>query len=113
MPVNSAVFGYVICLFWTVVHYLTATYNLLPNSDISEISIAVGYTFYIIMYYQVFRLWRQGKINNWRRGLLFPLIATAGSLFILYSCMQSSLFIYYAIFSLSVAGIGMIYSKFN
>jgi APA family basic amino acid/polyamine antiporter len=111
MPVVSAVLGYFICFLWYIVHYFTSTYNLLPNSDISEISIAVGYMFYILMYYQVFRLWRQGEIKSWLRGVLFPLFATIGSVFILYSCMQSPLFIYYALFCILVALVGMLYSK--
>jgi len=111
MPVFSAFYGYVICLFWSAVHYFTATYNLLPNSDISEISIAVGYLFYILMYYQVFRLWRQGEIKSILKGIICPLLASIGSIFILYSCMQSPLFVYYALFCLLVSLGGIIYSK--
>jgi len=109
MPVQSAWSGYLLCLVWTLVHYLTTSYNLLPNSDISEISIAVGYAFYIIMYYQVFKLWRRGEIKGWFKGVLCPAAATMGSLFILYSCMQSSLFVYYAAFCLLVAVIAYVY----
>lgn len=109
MPVQSAWSGYLLCLVWTLIHYLTTSYNLLPNSDISEISIAVGYAFYIIMYYQVFKLWRRGEIKGWFKGVLCPAAATMGSLFILYSCMQSSLFVYYAAFCLLVAIIAYVY----
>lgn len=109
MPVNSAWFGYILCIFWTLVHYLTTARQLLPNSDISEISIAVGYAFYTIMYFQVFRLWQRGEIKGWFKGILCPLAATIGSLFILFSCMQSPLFIYYAAFCLLVAIVAYIY----
>lgn len=109
MPVNSALFGYLLCIFWTMVHYFTTARNLLPNSDISEISIAVGYAFYTIMYFQVFRLWRRGEIKGWFKGFLCPAAATIGSLFILFSCMQSPLFVYYAAFCILVAVIAYVY----
>jgi len=109
MPVNSAWFGYVLCIVWTLVHYLTTARHLLPNSDISEISIAVGYAFYTIMYFQVFRLWQRGEIKGWFKGILCPFAATTGSLFILFSCMQSPLFVYYAAFCILVAIVAYIY----
>ena len=53
MPVNSAIVAFIISFVWFIVHYLTTKFELLPNSDISEISIAMGYTLYILLYVKV------------------------------------------------------------
>lgn len=111
MPVRSAVFCYVIMLFWTVVHTLTVQFNLLPNSDVSEIAIVMSYLFYIVLYYAVFRLYRDGKIKSKFRGAVVPIIATLGSLFILSGGLQSRLFIVYALVCIAVYVGALIFYK--
>lgn len=102
MPVASSVFCYVIMLFWTAVHAVTVRFSLLPNSDISEIAIVMSYLFYIVLYYQVFRLYRKGEIHSVFRGAVVPAIATLGSVFILSGGLQNRLFLFYAVFCLIV-----------
>ena len=109
MPVNSAVFCYVITLFWTVAHYITVKFNLLPNSDVSEISIVMSYLFYIILYYKVFQLYRKGEIQGVFRGIVIPSLATLGSLFILSGGLQSRLFVFYAAFCVAVVFAALLY----
>ena len=109
MPVNSAVFSYAITLCWAAVHFFTVKYNLLPNSDISEISIIMSYLFYIILYYKVFRLYRDGKIRSVFRGAVVPVLATLGSLFILSGGLQSRLFVFYAAFCVLVVLLSFVY----
>jgi APA family basic amino acid/polyamine antiporter len=111
MPIRSAVFCYVIMLFWTAVHILTVQFNLLPNSDVSEISIVMNYLFYIVLYYAVFRLYREGKIKSKFRGVVVPIIATLGSLFILSGGLQSSLFIVYALVCIAVFVAALLFYK--
>ena len=39
ISIPSAIVSFIICCFWIILHYLTQKLDLLPNSDISEISI--------------------------------------------------------------------------
>lgn len=111
MPINSALFCYGITLFWTVVHFLTAKFNLLPNSDVSEIAIVMSYLFYIVLYYKVFMLYRKGEIRGAFRGVFVPVMATLGSLFILSGGLQSKLFLLYAAFCILVILVSFAYYK--
>lgn len=110
MPLYSAIFCYILTCIWTVVHFITTKYKLLPNSDISEIAIVMSYIFYILLYYKVFALYRKGKIESKFRGVVFPILATLGSLFILSGGLQSKwLFAYYAAFCLLVIAVSFVY----
>ncbi|WMJ22850.1 amino acid permease [Paludicola sp. MB14-C6] len=96
MPVYSAVFASALSAFWMVLHYLTTKFKLLPNSDVSEISIAVSYVFYILLYYRVFQMYKRKEIKSVWKGIVYPIFATIGSLIILYGAFQSKLFLIYA-----------------
>ncbi|MEL7649551.1 MAG: APC family permease [Sedimentibacter sp.] len=109
IPVSSGILTYFICLLWMAVHYITQKYNMLPNSDISEISIVINYLGFILMYMAVIKLKRQGEIKSTLRGYVVPLLATSGSLFILYGGMQNPLFFYYLIFCASVIAVSLVY----
>lgn len=111
MPVNSAAFCYVLTLFWTVIHFITVKFKLLPNSDVSEIAIVMSYLFYIILYYKVFMLYRKGEIHSAFRGVFVPIMATVGSVFILTGGLQSKLFIFYAVFCVLIVFIAFFYYK--
>lgn len=111
MPVNSSVFCYILTLFWTAVHIVTVKFSLLPNSDISEISIVMSYLFYIVLYYKVFQLYRKGAIHGKFRGIFVPIMATLGSAFILSGGLQNKLFICYAVFCLLVVLASFVYYK--
>ncbi len=109
MPVNSAAFAFALCVFWSVVHYLTTRFQLLPNSDVSEISIAMSYLLYVVLYVQVFRLFRHGEVKGWVRGVLIPVMATVGALLILTGALQNWLFFAYAAFCLAVVAAAVVY----
>lgn len=111
MPFRSAIFCYVIMLFWTAVHALTVKFNLLPNSDISEIAIAMSYLFYLVLYWKVFQLYRKGEIHSVFRGVVAPVIAAIGSLFILSGGLQNRLFLFYALFCLLVVFASFLFYK--
>lgn len=110
MPVNSALFAFGLSALWMLVHYVTSRYSLLPNSDISEISIATSYLLYVVLYYQVFRLWKRGELGV-MRGLVCPALATLGSAFILSGSLQSALFFWYFGFCLLIVAGSQIYYK--
>lgn len=96
IPVVSSIVTFVIVLFWLCLHYFTQKYQLLPNSDISEISITINYVGYIILYIQVFRYGLIGEIKGFWRGKATPLFAILGSVIILVVGMKNALFWFYA-----------------
>jgi APA family basic amino acid/polyamine antiporter len=111
MPVNSALLSMVVCGVWWVVHYLQDKYSLLINGDIAEIAIAMSYLLYIFLYAQVFRLWRKGTIQGVRKGLIYPIFATLGSLFVLVGGLANPQFLLFVIICLIAIVGGYIYGK--
>ena len=111
MPVNSAFLAMAVSCVWWGIHYLQNKYALLINGDIAEIAISVSYLLYILLYYQVFRLWRKGKIKGFMNGLVFPVLASVGSLFVLLGGLANpQFFIFVAICLVFIIG-GYIYGK--
>lgn len=102
MPVQSSIIAFIISVLWLGIHYLTQKFELLPNSDISEISITINYVLYILLYVKVFRMGRSGEIKGLWKGLLNTLLATIGSLIILVGSMGNPLFWLNASISLMV-----------
>ena len=111
MPMNSAIFCYVLTLFWSAAHFITVKFGFLPNSDVSEIAIVMSYLFYIILYFKVFMLYRKGKIHSAFRGVFVPIMATLGSVFILSGGLQSKLFVFYAAFCILVVLLSFVYYR--
>ena len=107
----SCLIGGVVVLFWIIVHYITQTYNLLPNSDISEIAITLNYVLFIGLYYQVFRLSCKGEIKSFFKGKFNPIMAMLGSLIILYVGLQNKLFIIYVVICACLLVSAYLYSK--
>lgn len=94
----SALVALGITCLWMFLHYLTLHYELLPNSDISEISITFNYVAYVVLYIKVFKLGKDGEIKGIWRGKLNPILAILGSFMILLGSMGGSLFWVYAAF---------------
>ena len=97
ISVPSAIIALCISLVWMFLHYITQKYNILPNSDVSEIPIAMFYVFYIILYVKVLMSSYKDKTKNFWRRIMNPVLATTGSVIILIASMQSPLFITYVI----------------
>ncbi|MDF2877755.1 MAG: family permease [Clostridia bacterium] len=97
VPVISSVVTIFIVLFWIIAHYITQKYNLLPNSDISEISITINYVGYILLYFKVFKYGLTGEMKGLWRTKINPILATIGSVIILMVGMQNPLFWLYAL----------------
>ena len=113
MPVNSAIVAFIIAIVWYIAHYLTTKFGLLPNSDISEISITMSYTMYILLYVKVIQLGRQGKISGIWNTIINPVLAIIGSLIILFGSMGHQLFWIYAAFCLLVMLLAVLFCKKN
>ena len=113
MPVNSAIVAFIIAIVWYIAHYLTTKFGLLPNSDISEISLTMSYTMYILLYVKVIQLGRQGKISGIWNTIINPVLAIIGSLIILFGSMGNQLFWIYAAFCLLVMLLAVLFCKKN
>lgn len=96
-PIASALVGFIITLCWMALHYVTQKFNLLPNSDVSEISITLNYVAFILLYVQVLRLGIKREIKSIWKGVVNPILAIIGSLIILYVGLQNPFFIFYAL----------------
>lgn len=113
IPVYSAIFAFVVCTIWMFIHYLCTRFNILPNSDVSEIAISMAYMLYIVLYYQVYQLYRRKEIKSFFKGVICPLLATLGSFIILSGGMQSQYFIYYLFICGLVYLISQVYYYFH
>lgn len=111
MPVNSALVSFLVCLIWFIVHYITTKFGVLPNSDISEISITMSYVLYIILYFKVYQLGLKGEVKGVWNSKINPTLAIIGSLMILFGSMGNQLFWIYAAFCLLVIVSAVVFWK--
>lgn len=111
MPVNSAFFAIIVSGVWWAIHYLQNKYSLLINGDIAEIAIAMSYLLYIVLYFQVFRLWREKKVKGFMYGVTYPALATLGSLFVLLGGLTNPQFIIFVIICMTAIVGGFLYGK--
>lgn len=111
IPIASGLLTLAVNIIWMAIHYLTQKYNILPNSDVSEIAIVLNYFGLILIYVAVIKLARQGKIKNIAMGYVVPILAILGSLFILYGGLQNPLFYYYVALYLIIVVISMVYYR--
>lgn len=111
MPIASGVMALIISIVWVAAHMITQTFSILPNSDVSEITIATSYLLYIVLYAKVFRMWRAGEIKSAFKGCIAPILATLGSLFICIGSMQNPAFWTYLAASLAICVAGVVYDR--
>ena len=111
VSVSSAILGVVISAFWIATHYITQKYNMLPNSDISEISVIFSYFTYITLYIQVIRLHKKGTIKSTIKGLVNPILAIVGSLIVLIGSLSNPLIIYYTLIFIILVICSLIFWK--
>lgn len=109
IPSKGLLLFFVVCTVWMVIHYITAKYQLLTNSDVSEISIVTMYLLYFVLYIQVIRMKRKGIIKSVWKGYVIPVLAMLGSAFIFIGGMQNTIFLAYVGFSVVVAIIAALY----
>ena len=94
-PVWSAVAGVAMTLAWMVVHVVATLGNLIPNGDISEVSVAFNMVLLCVLFVRVPVLRRGGVSGGGApvigvfRGVIAPVMATAGSLFVGGSALMS------------------------
>ena len=109
VPLNGLLLYYAICIVWMGIHYVTTKYQLLSNSDVSEISIVTMYMLYFVLYIQVIKMKKRGVITSAWRGYVIPVLAMFGSIFIFVGGIQNKMFLAYVGFSAVVAIIAALY----
>ncbi len=109
LPVPSAIISFIIVAFWYAVHFLSIKYNIMPNGDISEISIVINYMFFIILYVAVIRLYLKGEIQSIFFGIISPCLATIGSIIVLVGGLFNPMFIYYCLICGALVAVSAIY----
>ena len=113
ISINSALFTFMLSLLWIFINYLSQKYNVLGNSDISEISISFNYIAYIYVYINIIKLSINSKAPNKIKGFLFPSLAIIGSLLVVLGTLSNNLIIYYSIFCLFIISSSIIFYKKN
>lgn len=111
MPLNSAVFAFLLSLVWMLVHYLTQRGEM--RGDVSEIAIGVSYLNYMLLYGAVIRLTRKGEIKGAWKGYIIPVLAGIGSLVILSGSVTHPLFVYYVAICFFIMIAGFLYYRRN
>lgn len=111
MPVNSAIFAMIVSMVWWGIHYLQNQFAWLVNGDVSEIAIAMSYVLYAPLYVVVFRMWLKKEVKGIGYGVIFPLLATVGSLFVLIGSMANPQFKYFILINLIPLVLGYFYGK--
>lgn len=111
MPINSAVLAFALAAFWTLVHAAVTYFDLLKNSDISEVSVSMSYLFYIPLYYKVFELYRKGEIKNPFKGIVCPILGIFGAIMIFGGAMGNLSLIPAALIFSTPCLAGLIYYK--
>ena len=89
IPLASAAVSFAVMLIWNGVHYFVSSGELMANSDVSEVSVAMSYGVYIPLYYQVYTLYKKGEIKSFFSGVICPMLATAGSLIVLFGALKN------------------------
>lgn len=98
LPEYSALMAFFITGVWEYINYIVYKYNLIPNSDVSEIPIVASYILYIILYICVIKLYLNGEMEGKIKGLLIPILAIFGSLIIIIGGLQNPMtFLYFGI----------------
>ncbi|MGT2910295.1 APC family permease [Streptococcus cameli] len=91
LSIPASVSVAVVTLFWLFIHYLAMKFQLLPGSDISEITIVFNNISFIILYVIVLRLCLKGEITNRITGLIAPVFAILSALILLVGALLTNL----------------------
>lgn len=102
----SALVGFVMSCFWLMVWYGNFAGWWGHFMDISELPIAFLYVIYISLYFWVMR--RFEDAGFWSRYIA-PLLAAAGSCYIIWGAVQKDMFLHFFLLSLCVIVAGLPY----
>ncbi|WP_462326019.1 APC family permease [Desulfoplanes sp.] len=106
--IHSAVFGYILSCVWLVVWYGNFAGWWGQFMDISELPIAFLYVIYISIYIWVMKTFTD--LGGFSR-FACPLMAGAGSLYIIWGAIQKDMFMHFLIISLLILAVGYMLMK--
>ncbi|KJS02824.1 MAG: amino acid permease [Desulfobulbaceae bacterium BRH_c16a] len=101
---NSAILGFILSAFWLVVWYGNFAGWFGKFMDISELPIAFLYVIYISLYIWVMRRFTDlGPFSRYAA----PLLAGAGSVYIIWGAIQKDLFVHFFLLTLVIVLAGL------
>ena len=107
---NSAVLGFVLSVFWLVVWYGNFAGWFGKFMDISELPIAFLYVIYISLYVWVMRMFNDlGAFSRF----IAPLLAAAGSAYIIWGAIQKDLFLPFFLLTLVIVLAGLPFMRYS
>lgn len=109
VPKYSAKIALAVSSIWIVINYFAQKYDLIPNSDVSEIPIVASYILYIVLYIAVIRMYFNGEIKSFVRAVIVPIVAIMGSLTIVIGGLQNPMTIMYLGICVLVIIIALLY----
>ncbi|MET3557887.1 APA family basic amino acid/polyamine antiporter [Streptococcus rupicaprae] len=89
IPAALSVIG--VTLLYLLIHYLVQKWNLLPGSDISEITLVFNNVSLNLLHLAVLKLYLKGITTNKLTGLVAPVLAMVGSMMILIGSLTHHL----------------------
>ena len=107
MPVNSAIFVFIMVLIWTIIRFFS--HSLFEVDDISEVFVSISYLNYIFLYVVLFKLAKKGEIKSKFIGYFVPVMAIIGSFIIILGAFSNSVFIISIVTSIIVIVAGYKY----
>ncbi len=107
MPLNSAIFAFLVSIIWMLLHYITQKIGM--RGDVSEIAIAVSYLNYVILYVTVMKMTKRGEIKSKIIGYFLPFMAILGSIIILSGSVTNPMFPYYFIICIAIMAVGYLW----
>jgi len=108
IPMFSALFTFVMSLFWLLMHFLTTVgvivfgWKIFAGVSVDELSIVLIYIFMVAIYLGVMKDFLVKKMGNWVQGFLFPLLAVIGASTAIYGGFLSPMVATYLIICLIV-----------
>ncbi|BDQ35170.1 APC family permease [Pseudodesulfovibrio portus] len=102
---SSALMGFVLSAFWLMVWYGNFKGWWGGFMDISELPIAFLYVIYISLYFWVTKTFTD--LGGFSRRVC-PLLAGAGSLYIIWGAIQKDMFVHFLLLSLLILGAGLL-----
>lgn len=89
VPPHSALVAMATILCWMGAHAAVQTLGLIPNGDVSEVSVSLSMLVMVPLFAAALRMWRRGEAGV-VRGLVAPVLATLGCVFVGVSGVASA-----------------------
>jgi basic amino acid/polyamine antiporter, APA family len=113
IPMFSALFTFVLSLFWLLLHFATTVgvivfgWKIFSGVSVDELSIVLIYIFMVTIYLGVIKDFLVKKVGSWIQNLVFPLLAVIGALTAIYGGFLSPMVATYLVICLLVILAGL------